>query len=196
EAGVRQVQGTLGGLGERCGNASLTTIIATLALKPAYRHLKTGITPEALTSLTATSQRLDEILNRPPAHSAPFVGTGAFAHKAGLHASAILKDPASYEHVPPESVGNHRIIPMSNQAGQSNLRARLADAGIAVEKGDPALARILEEVKLREDQGYAYDSAQASFDLLAWRELGLMPEYFNVSRYRVTVERRLREDGQ
>lgn len=196
EAGVRQVQGTLGGLGERCGNASLTTIIATLALKPAYQHLKTGIDPEALTRLTATSQRLDEILNRPPAPSAPFVGTGAFAHKAGLHASAILKDPASYEHIPPETVGNRRIIPMSNQAGQSNLRARLAEAGITVEKGDPALARILEKVKTREDQGYAYDGAQASFELLARRELGIMPEHFNVGRYRITVERRLDAAGQ
>ncbi|MDO5613675.1 MAG: citramalate synthase [Paracoccus sp. (in: a-proteobacteria)] len=195
EAGVRQVQGTLGGLGERCGNASLTTIIATLALKPAYARFSTGVTTQALRRLTPISQRLDEILNRAPMRAAPFVGTSAFAHKAGLHASAILRNPLTYEHVPPESVGNARIIPMSNQAGQSNLRARLMDAGIEVAPGDPALARILDRVKAREDQGYAYDSAQASFELLAREELGLMPRHFEVERYRVTVERRQRRDG-
>lgn len=195
EAGVRQVQGTLGGLGERCGNASLTTIIATLALKPAYAHLRIGTTPEALARLTPISQRLDEILNRPPSRPAPFVGTSAFTHKAGLHASAILRDPASYEHVPPEAVGNHRVIPMSNQAGQSNLRKRLADAGLTVPQGDPALARILEVVKAREDQGYAYDNAEASFELLARRELGVMPRHFTIERFRVTVERHETPDG-
>jgi 2-isopropylmalate synthase len=128
--------------------------------------------------------------------SAPYVGASAFAHKAGLHASAILKDPSTYEHVPPEVVGNERIIPMSNQAGQSNLRARLAAAGIAVEAKDARLGRILEVIKEREDQGYAYDGAQASFELLARRELGLMPAFFEVKRYRVTVERRKNKRDQ
>jgi 2-isopropylmalate synthase len=122
--------------------------------------------------------------------AAPYVGASAFAHKAGLHASAILKDPATYEHIDPAAVGNARVIPMSNQAGQSNLRARLAEAGIEVAADDPALARILEEIKTREDQGYAYDGAQASFELVARRELGLVPDFFEVKRYRVTVERR------
>jgi 2-isopropylmalate synthase len=125
-----------------------------------------------------------------PLRSAPYVGASAFAHKAGLHASAILKDPATYEHIDPARVGNARIIPMSNQAGQSNLRARLAAAGIEVAPGDPRLARILETVKAREDLGYAYDGAQASFELLARTELGLLPAFFEVKRYRVTVERR------
>ena len=106
---------------------------------------------------------LDDILNRVPDASAPYVGASAFTHKAGLHASAILKDPATYEHVAPEVVGNARFIPMSNQAGQSNLRDRLAKAGIEVEKGDPRLAAILDEVKAREDRGYAYDSAAGQF---------------------------------
>ena len=118
----------------------------------------------------------------------PYVGASAFAHKAGLHASAILKDPTTYEHIAPDLVGNERVIPMSNQAGQSNLRARLAAAGIAVAAGDPRLGRILEIVKDREDQGYAYDGAQASFELLAREELGLLPSFFEVKRYRVTVE--------
>ncbi|MRX51834.1 citramalate synthase [Paracoccus sp. S-4012] len=191
EAGAHQIQGTLGGLGERCGNASLTTLMANLALKPALaERFETGVTPEALSGLTQISHRLDEILNRAPLREAPYVGTSAFTHKAGLHASAILKNPQTYEHVDPESVGNTRVIPMSNQAGQSNLRARLAEAGIEVEPGDPALGRILEQVKVREDQGYAYDGAQASFELLARAELGRMPRFFEVERYRVTVERR------
>jgi len=191
EAGVRQVQGTLNGLGERCGNANLVSIIPTLKLKPRYRdRFETGVTDEALAGLTRLSRRLDEILNRVPQKGAPYVGASAFVHKAGLHASAILKDPSTYEHVDPASVGNVRLVPMSNQAGQSNLRRRLAEAGIEVEKGDPRLARILEEVKLREDRGYAYDAAAASFELMARRELGILPRFFEVKRYRVTVERR------
>ena len=191
DAGARQIQGTLNGLGERCGNASLTTLIPTLLLKEPYRSaLETGVTAEGVVHLTRISRRLDEILNRAPLRGAPYVGTSAFAHKAGLHASAILKNPATYEHVDPALVGNDRIIPMSNQAGQSNLRARLADAGIAVSRDDPALGRILDLVKAREDAGYAYDGAQASFELLALAELGRLQKYFAVERYRVTVERR------
>ncbi|MEY8838551.1 alpha-isopropylmalate synthase regulatory domain-containing protein, partial [Cribrihabitans sp. XS_ASV171] len=98
--------------------------------------------------------------------------------------------PSTYEHVPPETVGNARVIPMSNQAGQSNLRRRLAEAGLEVAPGDPALGRILERVKAREDEGYSYDTAQASFELLAREELGLKPAFFEVKRYKVTVERR------
>jgi 2-isopropylmalate synthase len=191
EAGARQIQGTLNGLGERCGNANLVTLIPTLLLKePFASRLQIGVSREGLASLVRVSRSLDDILNRVPLRSAPYVGASAFAHKAGLHASAILKDPSTYEHVPPEVVGNERIIPMSNQAGQSNLRARLASAGIVVEAKDARLGRILEVIKAREDQGYAYDGAQASFELLARRELGQMPEFFEVKRYRVTVERR------
>jgi len=191
EAGVRQVQGTLNGLGERCGNANLTSIIPTLLLKEPYASAyDTGVTPAALKDLTRISRMLDDILNRVPMKQAPYVGASAFAHKAGLHASAILKDPATYEHIDPGEVGNSRIVPMSNQAGQSNLRRRLAEAGLEVAPGDPALGRILERIKAREDEGYAYDTAQASFELLAREELGQLPEFFEVKRYRVTVERR------
>ena len=191
EAGVRQIQGTLNGLGERCGNANLTTLIPTLLLKePFASHYRTNVTPAALKGLLRDSRMLDDILNRVPLRSAPYVGASAFAHKAGLHASAILKDPTTYEHIDPALIGNERVIPMSNQAGQSNLRARLQAAGIITTQGDPRLSRILDEVKLREDQGYAFDGAQASFELLARRELGLLPTFFQVTRYRVTVERR------
>ena len=191
EAGVRQIQGTLNGLGERCGNANLTTLIPTLLLKePFASRFETGVSPDVLKDLLKTSRMLDDILNRVPLRSAPYVGASAFAHKAGLHASAILKDPTTYEHIDPALVGNERVIPMSNQAGQSNLRARLHAAGIEVDPKDPRLGPIIEVVKEREDQGYAYDGAQASFELVARRELGLCPKFFEVKRYRVTVERR------
>jgi 2-isopropylmalate synthase len=191
DAGVRQVQGTLNGLGERCGNANLTTLLPTLLLKEPYASgYETGVTRDGLRGLTAISRQLDEILNRVPLRQAAYVGASAFAHKAGLHASAILKDPSTYEHIDPELVGNARIIPMSNQAGQSNLRQRLSEAGIAVEPGDARLARLLEVIKEREDQGSTYDSAQASFEILARKELGQMPAFFEVKRYKVTVERR------
>ena len=190
-AGARQVQGTLNGLGERCGNANLTTLIPTLLLKEPYRsRFTTGIPPEALSGLTRVSRMLDDILNRVPQRQAPYVGASAFAHKAGLHASAIVKNPATYEHVDPAVVGNVRIIPMSNQAGQSNLRRRLAEMGLDVPRDHPALPGILDAIKSREDQGYSYDTAQASFELLARRALGLMPVFFEVKRYKVTVERR------
>lgn len=190
-AGARQIQGTLNGLGERCGNANLTSLIPILLLKEPYAsRYQIGVTRNALKDLTRTSRMLDEILNRVPFRQAAFVGSSAFAHKAGLHASAILKDPTTYEHIPPGDVGNARIIPMSNQAGQSNLRERLHGAGITVAKGDPALGLILDQIKAREAEGYSYDTAQASFELLARDFLGQMPTFFEVKRYRVTIERR------
>lgn len=196
-AGARQVQGTLNGLGERCGNANLTTLIPTLLLKEPYAgRFEIGVAREALSGLVRISRMLDEILNRVPQRQAAYVGASAFAHKAGLHASAILKDPATYEHIDPEVVGNARVIPMSNQAGQSNLRKRLGDAGLSVEKGDPALGRILDRVKARETDGYSYDGAQASFELLAREELGQMRRFFELDRYRVTVERRRNALGE
>ncbi|NNK65680.1 MAG: citramalate synthase [Rhodobacteraceae bacterium] len=191
DAGARQIQGTLNGLGERCGNANLTTLIPTLLLKEPYAsQYEIGVGTDALQTLTRASRQLDDILNRVPLRSAPYVGASAFAHKAGLHASAILKDPTTYEHINPQAVGNERIVPMSNQAGQSNLIRRLTEMGITARKGDPALARILDRVKDREAEGYSYDTAQASFELLAREELGQLPRFFEVKRYKVTVERR------
>jgi 2-isopropylmalate synthase len=196
-AGVRQVQGTLNGLGERCGNANLTALIPTLLLKePFASQFETGVTMEALKGLKKASRVLDDILNRVPAKQAAYVGSSAFAHKAGLHASAIVKNPTTYEHIEPSLVGNARIVPMSNQAGQSNLRERLMQAGLEVERDDPRLARILDRIKDKESRGYSYDTAQASFELLARRELGMLPEFFEVKRYRVTVERRRNKRGK
>ncbi len=191
-AGARHVQGTLNGLGERTGNANLTSIIPNLQLKQDYLCLPEG----HMERLTVVSHRIAETLNRAVDPQAPYVGSSAFAHKAGLHASAIVKDPTTYEHIDPALVGNTRIVPMSNQAGQSNLIRRLSEMGLPVEKGDPALARILDVVKQRETEGYAYDSAQASFELLARRELDLTPDFFDVERYRVISERRRNARGE
>ncbi len=196
EAGACQIQGTLNGLGERCGNANLVSLIPTLLLKEPYAsRFETAVTAKGLTRLPRLSHLLDEILNRSPNPHAPYVGKAAFAHKAGLHASAIIKDPTTYEHVPPESVGNERVIPMSNQAGRSNLLNRLAEAGIDVQPDDKRLARLLDHVKNMEEKGFAYDSAEASFVLLARRFLDQMPVFFAVDRYRVTVERRHNANG-
>ncbi|MDC1454841.1 citramalate synthase [Amylibacter sp.] len=196
DAGARQVQGTLNGLGERCGNANLVTLIPTLLLKDPYSSLyETGVDLNKLSSLTSISRTLDDILNRVPDKWAAYVGSSAFAHKAGLHASAILKDPQTYEHIDPIVVGNERVIPMSNQAGQSNLKKRLMDAGLEINKEDSRLSEILNAIKDREDRGYAYDSAQASFELVARKILGQLPTFFEIKRYRVTVEKRKNKYG-
>ncbi len=189
--GVRQLQGTLNGLGERCGNANLCTLLPNLMLKePFASRFETGVSGEQLAHITHLSRLLDEILNRAPARHAPYVGPSAFAHKGGLHSSAVLKDPTTYEHVKPQSVGNVRVIPVSDQAGRSNVLARLKDVGIELEPRDPRVARLLEQIKQREFSGYAYDGAEASFELLARRALGQVPDYFTVESFRVSVERR------
>ena len=190
-AGARQIQGTLNGLGERCGNANLTSIIPTLLLKPDYaRRFETGVTPEKLRTLTHASRVLDEVLNRAPNRHAPYVGEAAFAHKGGIHVSAVQKDPRTYEHVPPEAVGNRRKLLVSDQAGRSNILAELERIGIVMPKDDPRIARLLDAVKQRESQGYAYEAAEASFELLARRMLGNVPQFFEVDSFRVLVERR------
>jgi 2-isopropylmalate synthase len=190
-AGARQIQGTLNGLGERCGNANLTSIIPTLMLKSDYaERFETGITPEKLRTLTHASRILDEVLNRAPNRHAPYVGESAFAHKGGIHVSAVQKDPRTYEHVPPDAVGNRRKLLVSDQAGRSNILAELERIGIIVAKDDPRIARLLDEVKQREAEGYAYEAAEASFELLARRLLGNVPQFFEVDSFRVLVERR------
>ena len=196
-AGARQIQGTLNGLGERCGNANLVSLLPTLMLKPDFANLfETGIAPAKLKTITNVSRLLDEILNRAPDRHAAYVGVSAFAHKGGLHASAVMKDPRTYEHVPPETVGNARKIPVSDQAGRSNLVGRLIELGIDVDSKDQRIASLLEQIKAREFLGYAYDGAEASLDLLARRALGKVPTYFKVEGFRVSVERRFNALGQ
>jgi len=190
-AGARQIQGTLNGLGERCGNANLTSIIPTLMLKSDYAdRFETSVTPEKLRTLTHASRILDEVLNRAPNRHAPYVGEAAFAHKGGIHVSAVQKDPRTYEHVPPESVGNRRKLLVSDQAGRSNILAELDRIGTPIPKDDPRIGKLLDEVKEREATGYAYEAADASFELLARRMLGNVPQFFEVDSFRVMVERR------
>ncbi len=195
-AGARQIQGTLNGIGERCGNADLTSIIPTLLLKSPYAEcFETGVSPDALKTLTHVSRAFDELLNRAPNRQAPYVGGSAFATKAGIHASAILKAPETYEHVPPELVGNQRHVLVSDQAGKSNLLSELERFGLAVDRADPRLDGLLAEIKDREAQGYAYEAADASLELLARRRLGKEPSFFNVEGFRVNVERRFDARG-
>jgi 2-isopropylmalate synthase len=197
EAGVRQIQGTLNGIGERCGNANLVTLIPTLALKEAYNsRFEIGIDAEKLTGLTKLAHTFDELLNRSPDHQAPYVGASAFATKAGIHASALLKDPRTYEHVTPESVGNLRKVMVSDQGGKANFINALKLRGITVGKDDPKLDRLIQIVKEREATGYAYEGADASFALLAYRTLGTVPDFFHVESFRVMVERRYDANGQ
>ena len=195
-SGVRQVQGTLNGLGERCGNANLVSLIPTLALKKDYsERFEIGVGDEALRSLARISRTLDELLNNAPNRHAPYVGASAFATKAGIHASALAKDPKTYEHIAPESVGNNRAILVSDQAGRSNLLAQLQRIGVSVSADDARLSRILEEVKAREAQGYAYEAADASFELLARRLLDGVPDFFDVESFNVSVERKINSAG-
>src|SRR5947209_10045218 len=196
-AGARQIQGTLNGLGERCGNANLCSLIPTLRLKSEFSDaFEIGVTAEKMTTLMKVSRTLDDMLNRAPNRHAPYVGESAFVTKAGIHASAMLKDPQSYEHVLPELVGNRRKVLVSDQAGRSNVIAELDRAGIPYDRNDPKLARLVEELKEREAAGYAYESANASFDLLARRTLGKVPEYFRVEQFDVNVEQRYNANGQ
>jgi 2-isopropylmalate synthase len=196
-AGARQIQGTLNGLGERCGNANLVSIIPTLKLKREFAdRFEIGVSDAQLAHLAHASHTLDEMLNRAPDRHAPYVGESAFATKAGIHASAIMKDPATYEHVPPERVGNRRKLLVSEQAGRSNVLAELDRIGLKVDKDDPRIGRLLEVVKEREAIGYAYEAADASFELLARRVLGKVPNYFDVEKFDVNVEQRDNAVGQ
>ena len=189
---LRQVHVTLNGLGERCGNANLISIIPSLMLKMGY---ETGITPDNLKRLTQVSHALDEKLNRAPDRGAPYVGERAFAHKGGLHVSAVEKDPRSYEHVQPDLIGNRRHIVMSDQSGRANVLATFRDFGLEVDANDPKVMQLLDEVKAREFNGYAYDGAEASFELLARRALATVPEFFRLTNFRVIDERRWNAKG-
>jgi len=205
-AGARQIQGTLNGLGERCGNANLVSIIPTLLLKDEFaERFEIGVAREQLKGLVHVSRSLDEMLNRAPNRHAPYVGESAFATKAGIHASAILKDPATYEHVSPGAVGNRRRLLVSDQAGKSNVWAELdrsglieelSGIGIAIDKDDERIVRLLEALKRREAGGYYYENAQTSFEVLARRSLGLVPNYFDVLQFDVNVEQRYNAVGE
>jgi len=197
EAGVRQIQGTLNGIGERCGNANLVTLIPTLLLKPAFaERVETGISREQLADISRLSRAFDELLNRAPEAQSPYVGSSAFATKAGIHASALVKEPATYEHVPPEAVGNRRRVMVSDQGGRANFLAELKRRGIDVPKDGHRLDMLIAAVKEREAEGYAYEGADASFELLARKMLSGLPEFFRVTSFRCMVERRFDANGE
>jgi len=190
QAGVRQVQGTINGLGERCGNANLMSLIPSFFLKRDFSdNFELSIKRENLKNLTQCSRLLDEILNRKPNKHLPYVGASAFSHKGGMHVSAVQKDPKTYEHINPEEVGNSRNIVISDQSGQSNIMSRLNLIGIKVEKSDPKIKKLLDEVKDREFIGYSYDGADASFELLARRLMGEIPRYISINEYDVSVKK-------
>jgi 2-isopropylmalate synthase len=196
-AGARQIQGTLNGLGERCGNANLVSIIPTLRLKREFADaFDIGVSEEKLKKLAHVSRSLDEMLNRSPNRHAPYVGESAFATKAGIHASAILKEPATYEHVTPGTIGNRRKLLVSDQGGRSNVLAELERIGIVVDRNDPRVTRLLDVVKERESIGYAYEAAEASFELLARRALDRVPNFFDVTQFDVNVEQRINAKGE
>ena len=189
-SGARQIQGTINGLGERCGNANLMSVIPTLHLKETYsENFETNIEKSNIGKLTQCSRLLDEILNRKPNQHLPYVGAAAFSHKGGLHVSAVQKDPKTYEHINPEIVGNVRNIVVSDQSGKSNIVSRLKSIGIDFQQNDPKIKKLLEEVKDREFIGYSYDGADASFELLARRLMGEIPRYISIKEYDVSVKK-------
>ena len=182
--GISQVQGTFNGFGERCGNANLVSIIPSLVLK-----LGLDCIPEpSLRELRDVSRFVSELANRKPWSSQPYVGDSAFAHKGGMHVSAVQKHPETYEHINPEAVGNHRRVLVSELAGKSNILWKAREYGIDIDQDTPDSRRILEQVKALEDQGFQFEGAEASFELLMERALGRHRPYFELEAYRVIVE--------
>jgi 2-isopropylmalate synthase len=184
EAGARQVQGTMNGVGERTGNANLVSIIANLQLKMGRRVLS----DEQLARLTEAAHFVDELLNRPPNRSQPYVGRDAFAHKGGMHVAGVRADSATFEHVDPALVGNARELLVSELAGRHTVAERAVEAGLDLD--DAAAARVIDRVKALEHGGYQFEAADGSFDLLLRRESGEYEPLFRLESWRVIVEQR------
>ena len=182
--GVDQVQGTLNGFGERCGNANLVSIIPGLVLKMGL----TCIPDTNLRELRELSRFASELANRKPWDAQPYIGDSAFAHKGGMHVSAVVKHPETYEHIDPESVGNRRRVLVSELSGRSNVLWKAREYGIDLDHETPDSKRILEQLKALEDQGFQFEGAEASFELLMERALGRHRPYFELDAYRVIVE--------
>jgi 2-isopropylmalate synthase len=181
QQGVTMVQGTINGYGERCGNANLCTLIPNLQLKLGYDCLEA----EQLSGLTSTSRLISEIVNLAPDEHAPFVGLSAFAHKGGIHVSAVQKDPRTYEHIIPDIVGNRRRIVISEQAGLSNVLEKASLFGLSLDKHHPASRQILQELKTLEHEGYQFEAAEASFELLIRQALDQRPSFFELQGFDV-----------
>ncbi|HIK27613.1 MAG: citramalate synthase [Oscillatoriaceae bacterium SKW80] len=179
--GASMVQGTINGYGERCGNANLCSVIPNLQLKLGFKCIEDS----NLAKLTETSRFVSEVANLAPDEHAPFVGMSAFAHKGGIHVSAVQRNPFTYEHLPPEKVGNQRRIVISEQAGLSNVLAKAADFGLSLHKEDPACRAILEHLKELEKEGYQFEAAEASFELLMRSALGTRQKFFEIKGFQV-----------
>ncbi|HEY9635866.1 MAG TPA: citramalate synthase [Coleofasciculaceae cyanobacterium] len=179
--GVRMVQGTINGYGERCGNADICSLIPNLQLKLGYKCIQ----DEQLARLTQASRSISEIVNLAPDDHAPFVGRSAFAHKGGIHVSAVERNPLTYEHIEPEQVGNQRRIVISEQSGLSNVLAKARSFGHELDKQDPACRHILERLKDLESEGFQFEAAEASFDLLMRDALGYRQPPFEVKGFQV-----------
>jgi 2-isopropylmalate synthase len=190
DAGVRHVQGTINGLGERCGNTNLISLIPTLVFKTKYI---TNIKKEKLKSLTKLSKLVDSLLNIPSKKQSAYVGDYAFSHKGGLHASAIEKNPSTYEHINPELIGNERNVIISNQAGKSNLINQLKK--MSIDLSNEQINNILRIIKERESSGFSYDTALASFEILVRKELNQIKDFYSLNKFRVTSERRWNAKG-
>src|SRR5712691_10669083 len=188
--GVNHVQGTINGYGERCGNANLVSIIPNLILKMGLECIPEG----NLRELRDVSRFVSELANRKPWQAQPYVGDSAFAHKGGIHVSAVLKHPETYEHIDPEVVGNRRRVLVSELAGQSNILWKAKEYGIDLGKNTPEARRILEMLKRLEYEGFQFEGAESSFELLMERALGNHRPYFDLDGYRVIVEERNGEE--
>lgn len=185
QEGVKMVQGTINGYGERCGNANLCSLIPNFQLKLGYDCIQ----DEQLVKLTQVSRSISEIVNVAPDDHAPFVGLSAFAHKGGIHVSAVEKNPLTYEHLEPEKIGNRRRIVISDQAGLSNVLAKARTFGIELDRQDPACRQILEKLKDLESQGYQFEGAEASFELLMREALGKRRRLFEIKGFQVHCDK-------
>lgn len=179
--GARMVQGTINGYGERCGNANLCSLIPNLQLKLGYKCLEEQNLPQ----LTDASRFISEVVNLAPDEHAAFVGRSAFAHKGGIHVSAVERNPLTYEHIQPEQIGNCRRIVISEQAGISNVLAKARTFGIELDKQNPATRQILQKLKDLESEGYQFEAAEASFDLLMREALGKRQQLFEIKGFQV-----------
>ncbi|NEP12293.1 MAG: citramalate synthase [Symploca sp. SIO2C1] len=182
--GVRMVQGTINGYGERCGNANLCSLIPNLQLKLGYSCIE----DEQLARLAQVSRLTSEVVNLAPDDHAPFVGRSAFAHKGGIHVSAVARNPLTYEHIQPEQVGNQRRIVISDQSGLSNVLAKARSFGHELNKQDPACRQILGRLKALESEGYQFEAAEASFDLLMREALGYRQQPFELKGFQVQCD--------
>jgi 2-isopropylmalate synthase len=189
ECGAVQVQGTINGYGERCGNANLCSVIPNLELKMGHESIGRGQIP----MLTATSRFISQIANLPHRKELPFVGESAFAHKGGIHVSAVIKDSTTYEHVAPESVGNARRVLVSELSGKSNLIYKAREMGLHIDEKDEHLRTALNRIKKMENEGYEFEAAEASLRILLETAVHGEPEFFTIDNFRVVTDMRRNE---